>query len=42
MPDHFHWLLQLGQGDLGGLLQQVKSRSAKAINRHLQRSGKVW
>ena len=28
MPDHFHWLLQLGQCDLEKLLQQVKSRSA--------------
>jgi len=42
MPDHFHWLLQLGQCDLEKLLQQVKSRSAKAINQRLQRSGKVW
>ncbi len=24
------------------LLQQVKSRSAKAINQRLQRSGKIW
>lgn len=42
MPDHFHWLLRLDQGDLGSLLQQVKSRSAKAINHHLRRNGKVW
>ena len=30
MPDHFHWLFQLGQCDLEKLLRQVKSRSAKA------------
>lgn len=42
MPDHFHWLLQLRQCDLERLLQQVKSRSAKAINQRLQRSGKIW
>lgn len=42
MPDHFHWLLQLGQCDLGRLLQRVKSRSAKTINQCLQRSGRVW
>ncbi|MCE3026019.1 MULTISPECIES: transposase [unclassified Salinicola] len=42
MPDHWHWLLQLEQGDLSRLLQRVKSRSAREINRHLGRRGQVW
>ena len=42
MPDHFHWLFQLGHCDLERLLRQVKSRSAKAINQRLQRSTRVW
>ena len=33
MPDHLHWLVQLRQGTLAGLMQRFKSRSAAAINR---------
>ena len=25
MPDHFHWLIELQQGSLGGLMQRTKS-----------------
>ncbi|MBO3277638.1 REP-associated tyrosine transposase [Pseudomonas schmalbachii] len=42
MPDHLHWLLELGELELSGLLQRVKSRSAKALNQRLGRSGAVW
>jgi putative transposase len=42
MPDHFHWLLSLGSGSLAGLMRRVKSRSAVAINRHLQTKQQVW
>ena len=43
MPDHVHWLMQLGeQQTLAQALQLCKGRSAKAINRHLSRQGTVW
>ena len=43
MPDHLHWLLQLGdEGVLGQVVKTLKGRSAVAINRRLGRSGSVW
>ncbi len=42
MPDHLHWLIALQQGDLETLMRRVKSRSAIAVNRVLQREGRVW
>lgn len=43
MPDHLHWLLQLGErAELSRVVQAVKSRSAIAINRLDHRSGPVW
>lgn len=34
MPDHFHWLLALGErGNLSDLLHLVKGRSSRAIGR---------
>jgi len=42
MPDHFHWLVMLGDCSLGGLMQRVKSRSAIAVNRISKQNGKVW
>ncbi len=33
MPDHFHWLIELHNGDLPKLMQATKSRSARAINK---------
>ena len=33
MPDHFHWLVELHNGDLPKLMQATKSRSARAINK---------
>ena len=43
MPDHIHWLVQLG-GDqkLGGLVQRLKGRSARRINLAHTLSSKVW
>ena len=33
MPDHLHWLFQLGEGySLGKVMQGFKGRSARAIN----------
>lgn len=42
MPDHFHWLLQLKEGDLSDLVRSVKATSAQEINRHLERTGPLW
>ena len=43
MPDHAHWLLQLGEGEeLSKLLQRMKSLSAKALRDADVHSGKVW
>jgi len=42
MPDHVHWLVELRSGTLDALIRKFKSRSAHAINRALQRQGKLW
>jgi putative transposase len=42
MPDHLHWLVQLGDSDLDSLMRQVKSRSAMAINRARGMTGAIW
>ena len=43
MPDHLHWLFQLGSvATLSEIMQRLKGRSAKAINQTLCRSGKIW
>lgn len=43
MPDHAHWLLQLGrQESLSDLVSRLKSASARHANRQLGRSGGLW
>lgn len=43
MPDHAHWLVQLGPEDnLGRLVNRLKSASAREANRELKRSGTLW
>ena len=42
MPDHFHWLFELKQGTLDGLVRRVKSRSAIAINKQRGTDGRFW
>ncbi|THF58116.1 REP-associated tyrosine transposase [Pseudothauera rhizosphaerae] len=32
MPDHLHWLLDLGTADLSALLRRFKSTSARRVN----------
>ena len=40
MPDHLHWLLQLGNTDpLSQCVQRLKSKSAKALNPELWQKG---
>jgi len=43
MPDHAHWLLQLGSGDtLAGLVTRLKCSSARHANQVLGRRGALW
>lgn len=43
MPDHYHLLLQLGDGDqLPVVMNRINSCTAKAANTSLSRIGKVW
>lgn len=43
MPDHAHLLIQLGRaGDLQGLVNRIKSASARQANRALGRKGTLW
>ena len=43
MPDHLHWLFQLGEGhSLANVIQSTKGRSAKRINEYLGYTGSVW
>jgi REP element-mobilizing transposase RayT len=40
MPDHLHWLLQLGEiENLSSCVQRVKSMTAKAIGPHIWQKG---
>ena len=40
MPDHLHWLMQLGEEkDLSSLVQQVKSWASKAIGKSIWQKG---
>ena len=42
MPDHLHWLFELGDQPLDTVLASVKSRSAKAVNASRGKTGQVW
>jgi len=43
MPDHVHWLFQLGEDfTLSQVMKQLKARSALKINASLGREGPVW
>ncbi len=43
MPDHVHWLLQLGESDsLGEVIGRLKSASSRHTNRTLNRTGPLW
>lgn len=39
MPDHLHWLLQLQEGSLSGLVGRVKSLAAKRFGRPIWQDG---
>ncbi|MHB1531192.1 REP-associated tyrosine transposase [Acidithiobacillus sp.] len=43
MPDHVHWLLQLGAATpIDELVIRLKSASARQVNRVLARTGPLW
>ena len=43
MPDHWHGLVELGEGgSLAGLMQAVKGHSSHHVNAVLKRTGPVW
>ncbi|MDP2786893.1 MAG: transposase [Pseudomonadota bacterium] len=43
MPDHVHWLLQLGESiDLSATVKRFKARSAHRVNQRLNRRGSLW
>jgi len=43
MPDHAHWLIQLGEKDtLSTVVNRLKSASARFSNRVLNRRGALW
>ncbi len=42
MPDHVHFLIQLRHTSLEKIIQRLKSRSARLMNRHIGRSGAFW
>lgn len=43
MPDHVHWLLQLeSRVDLSSAVKRFKARSARRINKYLNRCEPLW
>jgi putative transposase len=42
MPDHAHWLLQLGGDALPALVNRLKCASARHVNRVCGTTGPVW
>jgi putative transposase len=43
MPDHVHWLLQLGErDDLSTVINRLKSSSSRQANRVLGQNGAIW
>lgn len=42
VPDHVHWLFALEGGTLSSVLRRFKSRSARAVNAAVDRSGRLW
>ncbi len=43
MPDHVHWLFELGSSrSLSFVVQRFKARSAVAVNRQRGSQGRIW
>jgi putative transposase len=42
MPDHVHWLLQLGEHPLSPCIKRLKAVSARAVNQRSGERGMLW
>ena len=43
MPDHIHWLFQLGENQsLSKVVNLFKGRTARILNKGIERKGKFW
>ena len=42
MPDHVHLLIQSGEKPISKIVNQLKSFSARELNREIGRSGRFW
>ena len=42
MPDHVHWLFELGNLSLADVVRSLKAASAREINQHLGQNGAIW
>ena len=42
MPDHFHWLVELCQGELATVMQSVKGYTARKVNKLRLSRGSLW
>nr|WP_180205277.1 transposase [Pseudomonas sp. SbOxS1]NYU05327.1 transposase [Pseudomonas sp. SbOxS1] len=42
MPDHFHWLMQLHDSNLGSVIGATKARSTQSVNKMIGRHGPLW
>lgn len=43
MPDHLHWLFQLGETrSLSYVIKDLKGRAAIELNAHLKHKGAIW
>ncbi len=43
MPDHIHWLFQLGENQsLSKVINLFKGRTARILNKYLNTEGKFW
>jgi REP element-mobilizing transposase RayT len=42
MPDHFHWLVELGDCSLNTLMRETKSLVTREVNLFSNRTGPLW
>ncbi len=42
MPDHFHWLIALGEKPLSEVIARTKSRINYSVNKASGRTGSIW
>jgi len=43
MPDHIHWLFQLGENQLlSNVINLFKGRTARVLNEYMNKKGKFW